>query len=170
MPDGVTPDQARRWRWKYGWIALAICVLCAEGAVAGVSRDCMPGFDLGILAGQLLLSNMFGLPEIAGVIAGIPAFVLAAYPGVPNLRHRWFSFAFAALVAVAVAVVALSHANWLGVFVWAGLIVGGALIGFWIRAIDEFRRFWLPMGIVMALCLGSVIFSFGHYGQNNCWP
>jgi len=164
--SGATP----RWQVKHGLMAMAVCVLCAEGVVAGSDRSCMPSFDLGILAGQMLMLNMFGAPEIWGIVAGIPAFVIAAYPETINFRRRWLPLVFAVLAAGAICLVALGHSGWLGLLFVGGTLGVGALIGFWIRASEKFRRFWFPIGILLALLAGGIIFSFGHYGQNNCWP
>jgi len=61
----------------------------------------------------------------------------------------------------------VNHPNWSAL---GGLLAAGALIGFWVRAIDEFRRFWVASGLLLALLAGGILFAFGHYGQNNCWP
>jgi hypothetical protein len=41
----------------------------------------MPSFDVGILSGQMIMFHAFGMPEIASVVAGMPAFAVAGLPG-----------------------------------------------------------------------------------------
>jgi hypothetical protein len=130
----------------------------------------MPLFSVGILAGQLLLLNLFGVPEILGIVAGIPAFLIAASPDHLDLRRHWLTLGFSLLGVAAIVLVGAMRAGMLGSLVLGSLIAAGALIGFWTRALEEFRRFWLPIGILLALLVGSIVFAFGHYGQNNCWP
>jgi hypothetical protein len=60
----------------------------------------MPSFDPGILFWQMLLLNLLLAPEIMGIVAGIPAFIIAASPESLDLRRRWLPFAFAGLGAV----------------------------------------------------------------------
>ncbi len=145
-----------------------MCALCAEGIIAGSTRNCMPRFDVGILASQFLLLNMFGVPAM--VIAGIPALLVAAYPGAPTGRGRGLSFVFAALLIAVVATAAIFNVSWAAALVWPGIIVAGALVGFWIRVIDRLRQRWFAIGVAAALGIGGIIFSLGHYGPNNCWP
>ncbi|MGA8575790.1 MAG: hypothetical protein WB609_08950 [Candidatus Cybelea sp.] len=130
----------------------------------------MLSFNLGILAGQLLVLNMFGAPEIMGMVAGIPAFLIAAFPDNVNLRRDGLFLAFTLLAIVAIALVAAMRAGWQGFLLFVALIGAGSLLGFWTRALEEFRQFWLPIGILLALSVAGVIFLYGHYGQNNCWP
>lgn len=169
MTDPTISGAAPRWRLKQGFIAVAICILCAEGAVAGLDRSCMPSFDMDILLGQMLLLNMLFAPEIMGIVAGIPAFIIAAAPGAFDLRRRWLPLAFGALGALAFLAVAL-RSGWSLLLFGGGLLGAGALIGFCERTIAAFRRFWFPLGVLLALAIGGVVFMFGHYGQNNCWP
>lgn len=169
MSDPVSGAMPR-WRVKHGLIAIAICVLCAEGVCAGLDRPCMPSFDLGILAGQMLLLNIFFAPELAGLLAGVPAFVIAASPFELGPRTQWLSMALLAVAGVSLGVTATVHSTW-STLPLLGVVVGyGALVGFGVRRLHEIRRLWLPFGILLALTVGSVIFAFGHYGHNNCWP
>jgi hypothetical protein len=170
MSDPTISGASPRWEIKHGFIALAVCVLCAEGVAAGIGRSCMPAFDLGILFGQLLLLNMFFAPETIGIVAGIPAFIVAGSPGAFGLSRRRLPLAFAGLGALAIVLAVVLRSGWSTVLFGGGLLAAGALIGFCVRAIAELRRFWLPTGILLALIVGGIIFMFGHYGQNNCWP
>jgi hypothetical protein len=171
MKASVVGTAAANWRPTNGLKALVICILGAEGVIAGLGRDCMPSFNLGILGGQLLLMNMFGVPEIMGVVAGIPAFLIAAYPPNVGLRRYAPTLSFTVLVALVVALVGAMRSGFWGFLFAVGLIAAGAVIGIWTRALlAEFRWIWLLAGILLALAAGSVVFSFGHYGQNNCWP
>lgn len=149
---------------------MATCIICAEAAVAGSDRSCMPSFNLGILAGQMLLLNMFGAPEILGLVGGTAGFLVAAAPEYLDLRRNKLVLGFAALNMIVVFIIADMRAGLVGFLLFVGLVVAGALIGYCIRKLEEARRFWLPTAILLALTIGVMIFSFGHYGQNDCWP
>jgi O-antigen ligase len=71
---------------------------------------------------------------------------------------------------LALVLVAAMRAGSLGALIAGGLLTAGVLIGFWVREFEELRRFWSPVGILLAFLAGAVVFLFGHYGQNNCWP
>jgi hypothetical protein len=170
VSDPTISGALPRWQVKHGFIALAVCILCAEGVVAGLDRSCMPSFDLSILSGQMLLLNIFFAPEIMGFVAGIPAFIIAAAPGSFDLSRRRLPLAFAGLGALVVVLAVVLRSGWSSLLFGGGILGAGALIGFWIRTIVEIRRFWFPFGVLLALTIGGLIFMFGHYGQNNCWP
>ena len=169
MIEPTAPDNPKAWQWKHGWIAFAICVLGAEGLIVGASRSCMPSFDLGILLGQLLLFNVLGSPILFGVFGG-SAFVVAASPQPISLPQKWPGLIFLAIGLIAV-ILALDFRSATGTIAAAiGLLGSGVLVGLLVRRIEWVRRFWLPTGIVIAVAVASLVWAFGHYGQNNCWP
>lgn len=168
MTSQANPENPRAWQLKSGWTAFAICVLGTEGLIFGASRSCMPSFDLGILLGQLLLLNVLGSPILLGALCG-SAFVVAASPRPISLRQKWPRLIFLAVCLVAVMAIGFRFAaGTLAVAI--GFLGSGVLVGFLVRKIGWLRRFWLPIGIVIALALGSLLWTFGHYGQDNCWP
>jgi hypothetical protein len=130
----------------------------------------MPAFSLAILSGQMVLLNLFGAPEIMGLTAGIPAFFIAASPAGLDFRRYRLQVVFVGLVALAITLVVLARTGLTGFLLFAGIVVAGAVLGIAVRELEAVRRFWLPLGIASALLVGAVVFSFGHYGQNNCWP
>ena len=138
--------------------------------MAGLGRPCMPSFSLSILAGQLLLLNTFGVPEILGLVAGAAGFLIAASPDHLDLRRNRPVIGFVVLTTVVVSLVAVMRGGSLGLLMFVALLAVGVLIGFCIRTLKGVRRFWFPAGIFLAFVIGFVVFSLGHYGQNNCWP
>jgi hypothetical protein len=148
------------WRAARGLIAAAICVLLFEGVIAGLSRQCMPSFNLNILAGQVIIATLLGAPVIALVMTA--AYIVAAAPSFHTVRS-WL-----ALVGVLVAIAAIILATpWHDT--WA-LPFGGMLVGLCIRSTERFRRAWFPVAIILALFIAATLFASGHYGQNNCYP
>jgi hypothetical protein len=124
----------------------------------------MPSFNLNILFGQIILYNIFGGPIIA-LAAAIPAFIGAAVS--PTLKVGLpLIFVAVASAAVALTLTNLVNANW----VIAPFIAGGLIIGLGVRFTEKFRRFQLSGGILLALIIAIAIFSFGHYGLDNCYP
>jgi hypothetical protein len=148
------------WRVARGLIAAAICMLLFAAVVAGVSRQCMPSFNLNILAGQVIIFTVLGAPVIA--LVAIAAYIVAAAPSFRTVRSR------IALGGVLVAIAAIILATpWHDI--WA-LPFGGMLVGLCIRGTERFHRAWFPVAVILALCTAGTLFAFGHYGQNNCYP
>jgi hypothetical protein len=180
QPESLADDAVGHWRWKTGWIALATCALCAEGVLAGAARSCMPWFSPVILFYWVLQGNALGVAEAASILAGVPAFIFAAYPSSFGVRKRRFgTFAAILLVGACVAVAAWMTVQWgptLQVPIVLVPVIGaiiGALVGFATRAFHGFESRWLPIAMVAALSIAVIIFSFGHYGVGdywrNCW-
>ena len=165
----AVPDNPGEWQWKRGWIAFAICILSAEGSIAGLSRSCMPSFDLSILVGQLLMMNVLASPIILGIV-GIPAFAVASFPRSIDLRPKWPRLIFLAIALSGLLLATVVRFDPRTIASVIGVLGCGVLVGVLVRQIEWFRRSWLLIGIVIAVTLGSFAWAFGHYGQNNCWP
>lgn len=117
-----------------------------------------------------MLLNLFPEAESIGLVAGLPAFIVAASPKLKEVPNHFWPFAlFAGLVIAGVFLGAAAHWQW-SIPVTTALAVAGVLIGFLIRTLDTFRRFWLPAGLLLAFAIGAIVFSFGHYGLDLCWP
>ena len=93
-----SPNVEQTWRVGRGLAAAAIAILLLEAVAAGSSRSCMPSFNLNILAGQIILSTVFGAPAFA--IVGIAAFICAAAPSLISPRS-WLAVAGALVAAAA---------------------------------------------------------------------
>lgn len=161
-------EPTAQWQVKRGFIALAICVLCAEGVFAGADRPCMSAFDPSILLQQMILFNLFLVPEILGCIAGIVAFVIAAIP--IAMKPVWLVSASIVLAALAAVHGVAPTPAWSAQSAIIEALMAGAVAGLSVRVVPKALRFWLPLGALVALALGAMVFAFGHYGQNNCWP
>ena len=162
-------SQRLEWRKDRGAKAIVVCLLCVEAALAGADRSCMPAFDLGILSGQMLMFHLFGIPESESLLAGTPAFVVAALPATSNLGPRWLPHVLAifSVAAFCIAPVVVFASV---VLTLLGFVTAGAVVGFLIRGSRTLERFWLPLGVALALSIGGTIFASGHYGMDNCWP
>jgi len=130
----------------------------------------MPSFDLVILFWQLALFNVLG-GCVAMFAAGLPAFAVASAPEHLDYRARAIGLSLVGILMLGGLVLWwVDHAAWPALRAAIGIVAFSTLIGFGARASVEVRRVWLPIGVVMALALGAIIFATGHYGQNNCWP
>jgi hypothetical protein len=159
MRTSSQPSAHAGWRVSRGLLTAAFCVLIFEGIIAGLSRQCMPSFSLNILAGQLIIATLLGAPVIA--LVAITAYFVTAAPSFYTIRSRL------ALAGVLVAIAAIILATpWHDI--WAAPF-GGVLVGLGTRSTERFRRAWLPVAVVLALCIAGTLFALGHYGQDNCY-
>jgi hypothetical protein len=119
----------------------------------------MPSFNLNILAAQIALFTIFGAPAVA--LVGGAAFFAAAVPSLVGTSGLALT---GGLIATSALIIATPLQDiWIVPF-------GGVLVGLCIRASQRYHRWWFPIAIVVALCIASTIFAFGHYGQDNCYP
>ncbi len=161
---------AGRWDIRAGLTAAVICLVCAELAIAGATRDCLSAFSLEGIYNFTLLWNMLGVPEIMALLSGAPAFMVAAVPRLPQAA-RWMAYVFGSIVLIVGLLFGTYKSTPGFVIVFAiTLIPAGAVIGYWIRTVGLIRRLWFPFGIVLAITLGSVIFATGQYGPVPCVP
>ncbi|HEY1653608.1 MAG TPA: hypothetical protein VGF86_00675 [Candidatus Tumulicola sp.] len=130
----------------------------------------MSSFSLEGISGWTLMWNVFGVPEVMGLLSGAAAFVIAAVPGFPRLPRAIPTLIAAVVLAIGYLFGFLeSTPGFVFVFLFS-LVLAGALIGYWIRTVGTIRRMWFAFGILLALSLGAVIFATGHYGPIACAP
>jgi hypothetical protein len=159
-----------RWQTKDGWLAVLTFLFFVEAIFAGNDRSCMPSFSLRILAGQLLLYNVLGVPEIATLVAGIPAFFFAACPAPRVILRRPLVWGLACVTVIALYAVLSGNGTGDAIRMIFAAVASGVAIGLGVRYLRRIRVWVLPMAFVAACLLGAIIFSFGQYGQANCWP
>ncbi|HZO92419.1 MAG TPA: hypothetical protein VFB22_01515 [Candidatus Baltobacteraceae bacterium] len=127
----------------------------------------MPSFNLTMVVQFVEMMNVFLVAPILTVVAGIPAFLVAASPA-PSRRPSNLAMGCSAGVLLAIGL----FARGLDVRAIVVAIACGVLVGAATRRVRVVRRYWPLFGIAGTVSIAVVTFALGHYNARyyTCWP